>query len=745
MGESVVQRSLAGGELAPVHHARADQAKYVTGLRTCRNFLVRREGGVSNRAGLGFIQACKADTAGVKLMPFVGSTPGDGYAIEMGQGYFRFYSSAGAPVEVSGVPAYNGATSYVPGDLVVEAAVHYYCHTATTGNTPPNASFWHALTGTTYEIPTPYSLGALPDWNQSGNLVTLTQQGQAPRELVFSSATRWVLRTVTTGASISAPANLTGLAGAAGGLTYRYKVTAAHEDTYEESPPTSAVTIASCATPTPAAPNTLNWDDHADAAEYYVYCDPFGNGTYGFIGTATGVSAFADTGFVPDFNTTPPVGRVLFTTSSNYPARSANYQQRRFFANTINEPDSIWGSRTGFLSNYGISSPLQDDDSITFRIAGNNHHPIRHLRALKAGLVLLTDGGEWTVVSGDGPSRPLTPSSIHADQETYVGCSRDVRPTVVGNTILYLQARASIMRELKFDEAVEGLAGRDLSIWASHLFKRKTIVAIDYQQVPESIVWAVRSDGALLGLTYIPEEDVWGWHRHDTDGSFESICVVPGTEEDVLFAIVKRTIDGVDKRYVEVLERRDVLDGFVHSGSIFVDSALSYGGTPADEFSGLEHLEGKLVSVYGDGDVVFDANEAADADAATLARYTVTAGAITLENSYSNVHIGLPILADLETLDLDVQGSALRDKKKRVGSVTLLVERSSRNFQAGPDSEQLRDYVPQEWEAGDDLNTDQLEIAVPSTFDKAGRVLIRQSKPLPLTILGIVPNVEVGG
>jgi hypothetical protein len=732
MGQSLMQRSFAAGELAPVLHARADQVKYTAGLRTCRNFLVRREGGVSNRAGFRFVDACKTNTAGTRLMRYLSSTAGESYLIEMGQGYFRFFRE-GASVEVSGVPAYNGATAYVPGDLVASGGVNYYCHTATTGHAPPDASYWYALTGAIYEIPTPYSLAALPDWNQSGNVITLTHPTYVPRELVCESTTRWILRQVTTAPSIAAPSGLTGHAGAAGKRTYRYRVTAAAQDTYEESNDSGYYQIGSCAEPTEDAPNVLSWSPVAGAAEYYVYLDPYENGTYGFVGTATGATSFKDPGLVPDFEITPPIARSLFQSSGKYPSHSATYQQRRIFANSNNEPDAIWASRIGFRSNFGISSPLQDDDALTFRIAGNNYHPIRHLVALKSGLVLLTDGGEWTVTGGGGPRTPLTPSSLDAAQETYVGVSATVRPAIVGEAILYLQARGSIVRDLRFDQQVEGLAGRDLTIWATHLFERQTIVALDYQQVPHSIIWCVRSDGALLGLTYVPDQDIWGWHRHDTDGAFEDCCVLPEDEEDALYVIVKRTIGGADKRYIERLERREIRDGYVHAESFFVDSGLSYSSAyPASHFSGLNHLEGKVVTVLGDGTVV--------------GTFTVTGGSITTPAAYRNVHVGLPIqYGEIETLDLDVQGSAIRDKKKRIVSVTLLVDRSARGFYAGPDASHLRRYTPEDWDGAADLNTGQLELRVTSQYDQYGRVLVRQVDPLALTILGVIPNVELGG
>lgn len=740
MSKSIIQRSFAAGELAPVLHTRADQAKYTLGLKTCRNFMVRREGGVSNRAGFRFVAPAKTNTAGTRLMRYVGSIAGESFLIEMGQGYFRFYQD-GAILEVAGVPAYNGATAYVAGDLASSGGVNYYAKAATTGNAPPNVSFWHALSGGTYEIPTPYGLADLPDWNQSGNVITLTHPAHQPQELIFSDTTHWVLRAVSTSPVLGAPQAVLGTAGAAGARTFKYVVTASSLDTYEETNASSAVTIAACAEPTPAAPNALTWTALVGAAEYNVYADPYQNGVYGYIGTAAS-NSFKDVGFVPDFNLTPPLANVMFQTSGNYPSHSAQYQQRRFFANTDLDPDAIFGSRIGFRNNFGTSSPLQDDDAITFRLAGNNHHPIRHMAALKAGLILLTDGGEWTITGGGGPRSPLTPSSIDGLQETYVGVSATVRPAVVGNAILYVQARGTILRDLQFDQQVEGLAGRDLTIFSTHLFERKTITVLDFQQVPHSIVWCVRSDGQLLGLTYIPEQEIWGWHRHDTDGLFEDLCVVPELEEEVLYVLVSRTIGGATKRYIERLERRDLLEGYYNATSFFVDSGLSYSGLPATYFTGLEHLNGKVVAVVADGAVIFNGDPAS-----TIAPiYTVSNGAIVIPAAASNVHIGLPIrFAEIETLDLDVNGSELRDKKKRVGSVTLLVEQSSRGFQAGPDSGQLRTYNPQAWEGTTNITTGQLELNVTSSFDADGRLVIRQPDPLPLTILGVVPNVEVGG
>ena len=739
---SLVQRSFAAGELAPALHARADLAKYQTGLKVCRNFFVRKEGGVSNRAGFRFVDPCKTDTYGTRLARYVGSLSGEGYLLEFGANYIRFFQN-GAAILVTGVPAYDGGTAYSPGDVVSSGGVNYYNHTAVTGTAPPDTDFWHPLLGAILEVPTPYPIADIPQWNQSGNVITLTHPNHAPRELIFEEADRWVLRLVTTGTGSPAPVNAAGTAGAAGTRTFKYVVTAAKASTFEESVASNVATIATAADPTTAAPNVITWDAVAGAAEYYVYADPYENGVYGYVGTAES-NSFRHSGQTADFTLTPPIDRTLFNSTGHYPACAANYQQRRFFADSYAEPDGIWGSRTGFVSNFGVSVPLQDDDSVTFRLAGNNHHAIRHMVAMAAGLVLMTDGGEWTLTGAGGRKNAITPSSIDAEQETYVGVLPWARPVVVGSSLLYVQARGNVLRELTFDQKVEGLAGRDLSIYSSHLFERKELYYTDYQQTPHSIVWACDNEGRLLGLTYIPEQELWGWHRHDTDGLIEDVCVVPEADQDVLYVIVRRTVGDVEKRYIEKLEIRELRDGFTHADMFFVDSGLSYSGAPDTVFAGLDHLEGRTVAVIADGRALFNGYEANAP--------VVTGGEITLPEpgdeegiGYSNVHVGLPYLPEITTLPLDAGGEEIRDPKKRVNAVSLLVHKSSRDgWEAGPDDDRMRPYRAEGWETTA-LSDDTLEIAIPAIYDKHGCVTIRCIDPLPLTILGIIPRAEIGG
>lgn len=746
---SVMQRSFAGGELAPALAARADLAKYVSGLRTCRNFMVQRHGGVTNRPGFRYIGPCKTTSSDVMLLRYVSEVPGQSMLLEVGNAYIRFYlNGAALNVVLGSVAAWSNAVNYVIGDLVQNGGNVFYCLVPNINIATTDVTKWYPLPGTLFQLPNPFGAD-LPNWVQSSRTITLTHQLHAPYELINGgTTTSWVLRAVNTVSLIAAPTGFAVAPGGGGGTrTFGYVITAAAKDTYEESLQSAQVVHAGIGAPTPAAPDVLTWTPDAAAAENNIYCDPYGNGIYGFVGTAlASAGTFKAVGQDPDFTVTPPLPTTLFAATGEYPNVAGYFQQRRFFAFTGHNPDAIYASRTGFPSNFGVSQPLQDDDALSFKIAGNNHNPIRHLLGLKT-LVVLTDAGEWTVSGstslGSSIASPLAPNNIIAQQQAYIGAG-PAYPVIVGNAIIYVQARGSILYDLKFDEQVQGLGGRDLSLFSTHLFEGFSIAELDFAQNPNSIVWACRSDGTLLGLTYLPDQEVWGWHRHDSGAAcrFEHVCVVPEADQDTVYVITRRTINGGFVRYIEKLEKRLITT--FNTDAFFVDAGLTYNGAPVTNVTGLGHLEGQIVAVVGDGTVVFNGDPASP----NAAHFTVTGGTfpVAFGAAYSVIHVGIPIrFADLETLDLDVQGANLRDKQKRVGSVTLLLQDASRAFWAGPDSTRLIQYALKPYELPVNAFTGDAELNLTSAFNEYGRVFIRHTEPLPLTILGIIPNVEQGG
>lgn len=570
MGESLIQRSLAGGEIAPALYGRADQIKYQTGLKTCRNFIVQKHGGAANRPGTAFTVEVKNSAVMTYFIKFIFNDD-QTYVIEIGNLYMRFIRN-GAQIVVSGVAAYNGATPYAIGDLVSQAGINYYCIAATTGNAPPNATYWYPLTGDIYEIPTPYVTADLPtlQFVQSGDVVTITHASYDPKELTRTGHTAWTLATKAFAPTISAPTSVVNT-GAAGGNT-SWVVTALLPDSYEES--VASTLTSTVDVPSSGAPLTVSWAAVSGAIEYNVYKAK--NGVFGYIGTAVGLS-FTDNGIDPNLSVTPPITRNPFSGAGNRPAVVSYYQQRQMFANQNNNTEKVFGSRSGLFSNFTISSPLQDDDSVTFTVAGRKVNAVRHMIDIGV-LVLLTQSGEFLVEGDqDGVLRANQPPNLR--QIGYNGAS-PVMPVIINDSLLYLQARGSIVRDLRYAVSSGGdqasYKGRDLTVYAGHLFANKTLTRMDYAQIPNSILWIVRSDGVLLGLTYLTDHEVWGWHRHDTDGFIEDVCVVPEGSIDATYLMVRRTINGVTKRYIERMADREFTD--IEVDALFLDSHLTYDG-----------------------------------------------------------------------------------------------------------------------------------------------------------------------
>lgn len=821
---ATAQRSFSGGEITPSLYARTDIAKYATSLRTERNMITMRHGGATNRPGTKFVIETKDSSKASRLIPFIFNAA-QTYVLEFGDQYMRVHRN-GANITVSGVTAWATATAYVAGDIRSNGGVNYYCflaHTSGASDEPGVGgswtTYWHAMTGSIFEIPTPYLEAELFNLQvkQSADVVTIVHPDHDPRELARTADTGWVLSVATFAPGVTTPTNVA-VSGGAGSSTYVYHVTALDPETGEES---LAGTKSQGSLTAPSADTqTITWDAVAGVNEYNVYMEK--NGVAGFLGVA-GTNSYSNSSDNPDTTDTPPVSRNPFSGADEKPATGTYYQQRNIHAGSNDFPESVELSRSSNYNNFTKSTPIQDDDAIKFTVAGDRVNRIKHLITL-GKLIIMTSGGEW-VAKGNSDG-VILPGEINLEQFSYHG-SGDVAPLLVGSSALFLQARSSIVRDL-INDAIDGYTSDDLTIFSAHFFDNYTIVDWDYQEIPHSIVWACRSDGKLLGFTYVRKQKVFAWHIHDTpaSGEFESVVSVPEGNEDAVYFIIKRTINGSTVRYVERMESRILTD---IEDMILMDSALSYDGThtgsttmtlsggstwaydetltltasssffvagdvgneihltgsdgslirfeikgytsgtvvtgkphktvPAamravaitswgkavDEFSGLDHLEGEDVAVFADGFVVASPNNAA------YTTVTVSSGSVTLAKPRVVVHIGLPIIYDIETLDIDtVDGETLTDKKKLIGEVHAYVE-DTRGVFAGtaPPSddstdplEGLYEFKARNAESAESpvaLKTDVINIKVDSTWSQGGRVFIRQVDPVPMTILSIVP------
>ena len=518
-----LSRSFAGGEITPELYARIDLAKFQTGLALCRNFITLPHGPAMNRPGFEFIRATKNSAAISRLIPFSYSND-QTFAIEIGAGYFRFHTN-GATLLPGAPAAYNGATAYVLGNLVTSAGTVYYCIAATTGNAPPNASYWYALPASgEYEIPNPYAAADIMDihYVQSADVLTLVHPGYAPRELRRYGATNWQLAIIAFGAPTNAPTGVIGTATGAGAISYQYVVTTVNTSGLEESVGSTASAAITNDLSVAANYNTVSWSAASGTSiRYNVY--KLSNGLYGYIGQSGGLS-FKDDNITADISQTPPINDSVFAGAGEYPAAVSYYEQRRWFAGSTNKPQNMWGTRSATESNMAYSIPVKSDDRIAFRIAAREASRIQHIVPVN-NMLLLTPSGEWRV-SPNG-SDALTPASISVRPQSFNGAN-NVTPAMIGNSVLFAQSRGGRVREMSYSWQVNGYQSNDISILAPHLFDYNDIVDMAYCRAPHPVLWCVSSNGKLLGMTYVPEQQIAGWHQHDTDGTFESVCAVVG-------------------------------------------------------------------------------------------------------------------------------------------------------------------------------------------------------------------------
>lgn len=675
-----LQRSFSGGEVSPEMFGRIDDAKYQAGLARCRNFIVKPQGPAESRPGFAFVRAVKDSTKKVRLIPFTYSTT-QTMVIEMGAGYFRFHTM-GATLLSGGSP-YEIANPYAEDDLF---DIHYV---------------------------------------QSADVLTLVHPNHAPRELRRLGATNWQLSTVSFAAGTTAPGSVTATPTGTGTASYSYVVTTLASDGVSES---AASAVATCTNNlfTSGNSNAISWGAVGGASRYLVY--KLSGGLYGYIGETAGLS-IVDDNIAADLSKTPPTYETVFNASGEYPGAVSYFEQRRCFAGTINKPQNIWMTKSGTESAMSYSLPIRDDDRIAFRVAAREANTIRHIVPLTQ-LLLLTSAAEWRITSVN--SDAITPSTISVRPQSYVGSS-NVQPAIINNTLIYGAARGGHVRELAYNWQANGFITGDLSLRAPHLFDTYDVVDMAYSKAPMPIVWFISTSGNLLGLTYVPEQQVGAWHWHDTDGVFESCTVVAEGGEDVLYCVIRRTINGGSVRYVERLASRQFVDP---ADAFFVDCGATYDGPPADQISGLSHLEGKTVNILADG--------------AVHPQRVVTGGAITLDVEASTIQIGLPITADLQTLPLAVNmqdGSFGQGRYKNVNKLWLRVWRSSGIF-VGPDADQLTEAKQRKAEpygSPPALKSEEISLMLTPSWADSGQVFVRQSDPLPLTVVSMTAEVALGG
>lgn len=855
MSTNVIQTSFASGELSPTLYARVDLAKYHTGAARLLNLFVDYRGGVSNRPGFEYICRCKSSTSITRLIPFQFSTI-QTYELIFGDLNMRVIKNGAQELNTAqtivGVANANPgvfnvvAHGYVPNQQIYTLAAgmtqvnnkDYFIESVPDadhftikdwdGNVINTAGFGVFTSGTVasvYEVVSPYAAVDLPllKFTQSADVMTICHPNYVPYDLTRTGDTAWTFTAVSIGSSAVAPvAPTVTVTGAAGTVNYSYKITTVNAAGQESvaSPAGTALNHINIATT--AGSVGLTWPAVAGAVSYNVYKALQSDGTaipagalHGFMTTVT-TNAAVDTNIVPDFNFGPPTNTNPLA-AGNDPITVTYDQQRKVYMGSNAFPETFWMSKPGQFNNFDISDPIQPSDSIVGTLVSRQVNNIKYGISMPGGLIMLTGGGAWQV-SGGAQGAVLTPSTITATPQAYNGCA-DVEPLTINYDILYVQQKGTVVRDLSYSFYTNIYTGADLSVLSNHLFAGYSIKEWTYAEEPFKIVWAVRSDGALLSLTYLKEQEISGWAKHETQGRFQSISSIQEGQENAVYVVVQRRINGENVSFVERLHTR--LMPYGSEDAFFIDAGLTtepvtnnlslpyalavstisqLGDTPVvicqaspifnpafeglilrmgggiatitgvydpntvtievvkpftdidfdhepeyvwpqttwsiwanvTVISGLDHLEGETVAILGDGNV--------------FPNQVVLNGTITLSQPCSKITVGLPYTAQLQTLYLDTGEPTIQGKRKNIIAMSMRVDQT-RGLEAGPTFDDLTAYKDRDLNTIGhpiELFTGDQRLIIGGGWSTEAQMCVQQNNPLPATILGLIPEIQLG-
>ena len=840
--------NFTGGELSPRLDGRTDLTKYTSGCSTLENLVVYPHGSAARRPGSTYVAEVANSNNKTRLIPFEFSTT-QTYMLEFSNLKMRVYKDSGAVLEgdktITGITQANPAVvtasshGYSDGDEVLISGVvgmtevngkRFLVADKTTNtfelqdkdgvdinSTSFTAYSSGGVSNKVFELTTPYTTAQLFDlkFAQSADVMYITHPAHEVEKLSRTGHTSWTLTDVDFTKGPMQDANTTDTTLNPG----------------QSAVGTGIALVASAVTGV--------------------------NSGSGFLATDVGRFVYLSAGYAKITGVTDTTNAVItiitaldsasatanwqlgaFSDTTGHPSCVTFFEQRLVFAGTTNQPQTIFFSRSGDYENMdaNIGGTVADDDAIIYTIASNQVNAIRFMTATRT-LIIGTAGGEFTV-SGGGTDSAITPTNILIKKQSNHG-SANVDAIAVGNATLFLQRAKRKIRELAYNFDVDGYIAPDMTILAEHI-SEGGLTQIAYQQEPNQIVYAVRSDGELVGLTYQREQQVTAWHRHifggrfgnatvtvtdfaniangtrivltkadgttttftsatsatsgkfhttssnnqtatnlktliDADSDFtatvssnvvtitetlplstgfltitslddatrltrtnegkavcESVAVIPTDDTEYqVYVIVKRTINGATRRFVEILNVFD-FDETDNTSFNFLDSALSYSGSAVTTISGLDHLEGQTVSILANG--------------ATHPDKTVSSGSITLDRSSTDVKVGLAYTSLLQTMRLNAgsQNGTSQGKTKRIYDITVRMFETI-GVEVGPDLSNM-ERIP--FRSSADLMdegippfTGDKEVEFRGNYETDGFIFVRQTQPLPFTILSLYPRL----
>ena len=750
------QHAFNAGEWSPLMLGRQDVEKYKAALATCLNSLPLAQGAWTRRPGMAYLHQCRHHDKLARVIPFQYSVT-QTYVLEFGEEYIRFFADNGIVTYTS-----QSITSITKASVgVVTKIAHGYSNnhrvifTSVTGMTELNnrefvvtnktndtfelydsdgvavntTSFTTFTAGTMariFEVTTAFQEDelALLRVVQSADTLYLLHPDYPSQKLVRVSATSWTLSDLD---FIDGP----------------YDALNATATTMSPSAATGTITLVA------SAVTGINGDQGFLSTDVGRLVRLKEGSTWGWLEILTVGSTVSVTGLVSGGSTLTNTNAKtnwrlgVWSDTTGWPRCGTFYEDRLFLAGPATYPQRLDGSKTGLYTNFAptdSSGTVADDNAVAFTINADDVNAVQWMSAHDKGLIAGTGRGEWQL-RPSALNEALTPTNISAKPATRHG-SAEAAPAPAGKAILFLQRGNRKLRELAYVFEVDGLRAPDLSLLAEHITD-PSIDEIAYQEQPQPVLWGVRGDGVLLGMTYDRSIDVVAWHRHSLGGYsnaghtaapvVESVACVPSadTSRDELYAVVRRYIDGGTKRYVEYSSKIwEVEDE--QEDAFYVDAGWTIvNGSASTTISGVPHLDGETVGVYVDGKSHPDV--------------TITNGSATLDVAGTVVTLGYFYNSDGETMPLEggSQDGSSQGKIKKVGRLGLwLVD--TLGLKIGMDADNLTEILVREW--GDlfgsatPLFTGLVRERFEGDPDRAAQIYWRASGPFPATVLAIMPQ-----
>ena len=624
----VLTTNFSAGEWSPRLYGRPDLAKYADACKQARDVVLLQSGGARGRPGPDYLGEVKDSSKATRLIPFVFSVD-DAYILELGDTYMRVWRDGAL---VAG--PYEIATPYATTDLF-ELDFTQGADTMLLAIASKPIYRLRRFANNRWSMDVapidPYPFDEIG--RRQATAITL---GSAAVGATTATAAGAAFLAADVGRKITYQGGIAVITGFTSSTVVDVNITTAFGST---ALPASGWVLTmspqTICTPTTAADDlpvgasvtlTLTADGwRSDDVGRFVTI----NG--GLVRLDTYTSATVMDGTILTKLTGDAASAVdawalesaVWNEQDGYPRTVTLHQQRLVMGGSPTKPQTIWGSKAGLY--FDFTKGVLDDESYSFEIASDEINPIRYLSSNR-DLIALTYRGEWTL--NGGIEKPISPTNIRAVPQATVGCS-DTRPEQIDDDLYYVQRGVSALRTVLWSLQMGGYQSGEASTLSDHLF-RSGVSQITFQQSPERVAWMYRPDGSYIAMTVSREQNIRACSLCTPAGSgvVESMATIPEDGEDKTYMIVRRTINGTTKRYVERM-----------NWTAYQDCRVTK--TPASAtVTGLTHLAGKTVSAVADG--------------VDLGDFTVTAGGeITLPRTAAEVVVGLRFVPTVQMLSTE--------------------------------------------------------------------------------------------